>query len=115
MMDAHEMILEWADRAEQIFAEGDDHDWRWTDEALRDLGKDVLQEVVTYAYKMEINWDNYSMMTAQVCELHHQWYAPMFFELGGWFYANEEMAYCPRCGRECDESLLNSLLYRQPA
>lgn len=32
------------------------------------------------------------------------WDAPMFFELGGWFYADghDELGYCPICRAEGD-------------
>jgi len=29
-----------------------------------------------------------------------KWQAPMFYELGGWFYNNDDQAYCPKCEME---------------
>lgn len=34
------------------------------------------------------------------CHRLHTWDAMMFMEMGGWFYENEENAYCPKCGEE---------------
>jgi hypothetical protein len=35
----------------------------------------------------------------QHCENGHEWEAEFFFELGGWFYADEDRdGYCPVCG-----------------
>jgi len=30
----------------------------------------------------------------------HQWNARMFYELGGWFYKDDDEALCPECGHE---------------
>lgn len=40
----------------------------------------------------------------QVCKNGHRWSASMHYELGGWFYDNEEHpehgAFCPTCDEE---------------
>jgi hypothetical protein len=34
------------------------------------------------------------------CKNKHPWTAPMYFELGGWFFVNEKDGDCPTCGKE---------------
>ena len=37
----------------------------------------------------------------QRCCNGHSWEARMFWELGGWFYSDEDNGpYCPECGEE---------------
>jgi hypothetical protein len=38
----------------------------------------------------------------------HLWPAPMFFELGGWFYYDDEDAFCPKCNTEGVEDKIPS-------
>jgi len=33
----------------------------------------------------------------------HKWNAPMMFDMGGWFYHNDDDAYCPKCGTEGED------------
>ena len=34
------------------------------------------------------------------CKNQHPWTAPMYFELGGWFFVNEKDGDCKVCGKE---------------
>lgn len=40
----------------------------------------------------------------QNCANGHTWTAPMYFELGGWFYSDENAGpVCPVCGQDAYE------------
>lgn len=42
-------------------------------------------------------------MVKQKCPNGHVWETAMFFELGGWFYSDEDQGpICPECGAEVD-------------
>lgn len=36
--------------------------------------------------------------TCPVCQT--KWHAYMDFDMGGWFYQDDDKAYCPACGTE---------------
>lgn len=40
----------------------------------------------------------------QSCKNGHEWEAEMFWELGAWYYCDEDQeARCPKCGEEARE------------
>lgn len=34
----------------------------------------------------------------------HTWVARMLYDMGGWFYLNDNDAFCPKCHKEYEES-----------
>lgn len=92
-MNAHEQILEWGNH---IVYEVDPDDGEAIDRATR--------EIINGCANYYIAWENADWGTPMrhLCPLHHEWYAFMYYELGGWFYCHEDglTNVCPRCGRE---------------
>lgn len=101
-MEAYKLLDRWADALE-------DADMLDMEEPSAGVYKAKTEEIAMYlrSWGNTRQWNDGKLgqMVLHVCPLRHQWYAGLYFELGGWFYLDEDMAACPRCGDEADEQL----------
>ena len=63
---------------------------------MRGINEVDLDAYITGEY--DYSEDN----VVHVCPNDHEWEVPMFYELGGWFYFDDDDQFCPECGEAGD-------------